>query len=258
LGRNDHLLPLPGQTAPALGLDRQSARACRMADQYSPDAVPPCPPPAPIGSVAGRLPPSQRQAHAVVPDGHHAAVALASRSAPGGQAALHHVRGGLLVQEAGNGYDAVNTWVQSGGVTRLPDELGKLPLLGGRRVQHMLHKLVGSKAHVEAFLLQSAKAMSGFIVEQVTGLVKNAFLLTVNFLVIVIALFFFFKDGKRLFLSVYRGIPLDKAHKDRMFSRLDQTITAVVKGIVITAIVQGVLAGLAYAVLDVPFPAFLT
>ncbi len=164
----------------------------------------------------------------------------------------------LLVQEAGNGYDAVNTWVQSGGVTRLPDELAKLPLLGGRRVQHMIHKLVGSKANVEAFLLQSAKAMSGFIVEQVTGLVKNAFLLAVNFLVIVIALFFFFKDGKRLFLSVYRGIPLDKAHKDRMFARLDQTITAVVKGIVITAIVQGVLAGLAYAVLDVPFPAFLT
>ncbi len=164
----------------------------------------------------------------------------------------------LLVQEAGNGYDAVNTWVQSGGVKRVPDGLAKLPLLGGSRVQHMLHKLVGSKANVEAFLLQSAKAMSGFIVEQLTGLVKNAFLLAVNSLVIVIALFFFFKDGQRLLQSLYRVIPLDEAHKDRMVSRLDQTITAVVKGIVITAIVQGLLAGLAYAVLDVPFPVFLT
>jgi len=163
----------------------------------------------------------------------------------------------LLVQETGNGYDAINTWVQSGGVKRLPDDLAKLPLLGGSRAQHMIHKLVGSKANVEAFLLQSAKAMSGFIIEQLTGLVKNAFLLAVNFLVIVIALFFFFKDGKRLFQGLYRVIPLDKAHKDRMFSRLDQTITAVVKGIVITAIVQGLLAGLAYVVLDVPFPVFL-
>ena len=164
----------------------------------------------------------------------------------------------LLVQEAGNGYDAVNTWVQSGGVTRLPDELAKFPLLGGGRVQHMIHKLVGSKANVEAFLLQSAKAMSGLIVEQLTGLVKNAFLLAVNSLVIVIALFFFFKDGRRLLQNLYRVIPLDEAYKDRMVSRLDQTITAVVKGIVITAIVQGLLAGLAYAVLDVPFPVFLT
>jgi predicted PurR-regulated permease PerM len=163
----------------------------------------------------------------------------------------------MLVQEAGNGYDAVNTWVQSGGVKRLPDELAKLPLLGGSRAQHVIHKLVGSPANIEAFLLQSAKAMSGFIVEQLTGLVKNAFLLAINFLVIVITLFFFFKDGKRLLQSLYRAIPLDKAHKDRMFSRLDQTITAVVKGIVITAIAQGLLAGLAYVVLDVPFPAFL-
>src|SRR5438132_11606883 len=274
-----------------------------MAYQHSPDAVPPRPPPAPVGPVAGRLPPSQGQAHAIVPDGHHAAVALAGRPASGGQAALHHVRGGhlvhqalrmtrqqlfafgffgillvlfdqlvevfspflrpllwavilahvtfplhtrltnllrgrevasaalltvgivalivapvvfftfLLVQEAGNGYDAVNTWVQSGGVTRLPDELAKLPLLGGRRVQHMIHKLVGSKANVEAFLLQSAKAMSGFMVEQLASLVKTAFQLAVNFLVIVIALFFVFKDAKRLFLSVYLGIPLDRGQQ---------------------------------------------
>src|SRR5207249_2675998 len=34
-----------------------------------------------------------------------------------------------LVQEAGNSYDAVNSWIQSGGVKRLPDELAKLPLL---------------------------------------------------------------------------------------------------------------------------------
>ena len=164
----------------------------------------------------------------------------------------------LLVEEAGNGYDAVNTWVQSGGVKRLPEELAKLPLLGGNRVQHVIQKLAVSQANVEAFLLQSTKALSGFIVEQMTGLVKNAFLLGVDFLVIVITLFFFFKDGKRLLQSLYRVIPLDDAHKEKMFVRLDQTITAVVKGIVITAIVQGLLAGLAYAVLGVPFPVFLT
>ncbi len=163
----------------------------------------------------------------------------------------------LLVQEAGNGYDAVNSWIQSGGVKRLSDELAKLPVIGGSRIQRTIVKFIGTKGNVEAFLLQSAKAMSGFIVEQLTGLVKNAFMMAVNFLVIIITLFFFFKDGKRLFQSLYRVIPLDEAHKEKMVLRLDQTLTAVVTGIVITAIVQGLLAGLAYAVLDVPFPAFL-
>src|SRR3989442_13245394 len=92
----------------------------------------------------------------------------------------------LLVQEAGNSYDAVNTWVQSGGVKRLPNELATLPLLGGSRAQHMIVKFIGTKGNFEAFLLQSAKAMSGFIVEQLAGLVTNAVLLGINFLVIVI------------------------------------------------------------------------
>ncbi|NJL16036.1 MAG: AI-2E family transporter [Nitrospira sp.] len=40
--------------------------------------------------------------------------------------------------------------------------------------------------------------------------------------------------------------------------RLDQTIRAVVKGVLVTAIVQGVLAGMAYVALSVPFPMGLT
>ena len=166
--------------------------------------------------------------------------------------------GFLLVQEAGNAYDDVNTWVQTGGVKRLPDTLSKVPLLGSARAQQQIAKLVGTKGNLDAFFLQSAKALSGFIVDQLTGLAKNAFTLAVNSLVIVVTTFFFFKDGKRLVQSLYQITPLEETHKEKIFSRLDQTIKAVVKGIVITAIMQGLLAGLAYTVLDVPFPVFLT
>src|SRR2546428_11968956 len=103
----------------------------------------------------------------------------------------------------------------------------------------MIVKFIGTKGNFEAFLLQSAKAMSGFIVEQLAGLVKNAFLLGVNFLVIVITLFFLFKDGKRLFQTLDWMSPLDATDKKKMVSRLDQTITAVVQGIVITASAAG-------------------
>ncbi|TAL09074.1 MAG: AI-2E family transporter [Nitrospirae bacterium] len=161
----------------------------------------------------------------------------------------------LFIQEAASAYDAVHAWVQSGGVKRLPAQLAHLPL--GGRMQELIGRYVTSSDDLETFLLQSSKALSGFVVEQVTGFAKNVFLLTANFLVMIVTLFFFFKDGKRLLNGLYRIIPLEDAHKEKIFSRLDQTITAVVKGIVITAIVQGLLAGLAYAVLDVPVPVFL-
>jgi predicted PurR-regulated permease PerM len=70
-------------------------------------------------------------------------------------------------------------------------------------------------------------------------------------------LFFFFKDGRHWLASLYALIPLEASHKDKILARLDQTIRAVVKGIVLTAIAQGLLAGAAYAVMGVPFPMVL-
>lgn len=161
----------------------------------------------------------------------------------------------LFIQEAGSAYDAVHAWVQSGGVKRLPALLASLPF--GGRLQEVIARHVTASGDLETFLLQSSKAVSGFVVEQVAGFAKNVFLLGANFLVVIVTLFFFFKDGKRLLAGLYRIIPLEDAHKEKIFSRLDLTITAVVKGMVITAIVQGLLAGLAYAVLNVPVPVFL-
>ncbi len=161
----------------------------------------------------------------------------------------------LLVHEAGAAYDGINAWVQSGGVKRLPEEISKLPF--GRLAQELIGRLVITQGDLETFLLQSAKALSGFGIDQVTSLAKNAFLLVANFLVMILTLFFFFKDGSRLFQGLYRIIPLEETHKQKIFGRLDQTITAVVKGVVITAIVQGLLAGAAYAILGVPLPVFL-
>jgi predicted PurR-regulated permease PerM len=161
----------------------------------------------------------------------------------------------LFIQEAGSAYNAVHAWVQSGGVKRLPAQLSALPF--GGYLQETLGRVIVSPGDIESFLLQSSKAVSGFVVEQAAGFAKNVFLLGANFLVVIVTLFFFFKDGKRLLDGLYRIIPLEDAHKDKIFSRLDLTITAVVKGMVITAIVQGLLAGLAYAVLGVPVPVFL-
>ena len=161
----------------------------------------------------------------------------------------------LFLQEAGNAYDAVRAWVQSGGVKRLPALLASLPF--GGRLQEVIGGYVTSSGDLEAFLLQSSKAVSGFVMEQATGFAKNVFLLGANFLVVIVTLFFFFKDGTRLLGGLYRIIPLEDAHKEKIFSRLDLTITAVVKGMVITAIVQGLLAGIAYAALGVPVPVLL-
>lgn len=161
----------------------------------------------------------------------------------------------VLVREARLAYNVLNTWIESGGLQRLPETLSTLPF--GGQLQEVLGWFVATQGNFEGFLLQSAKTLSGFLINELADLAQNAVLLAADFLVMIMTLFFFFKDGRRMVQGFYNIIPLEDAHKARILTRLDQMIRAVVKGMVVTAIVQGVLSGAAYAFLGVPFPVFL-
>lgn len=161
-----------------------------------------------------------------------------------------------LIEEASIAYVTAKAWIDSGGLKSAPGQLSQWPIIGGY-VQPILGRLVVSQGDLEASLLHNIKALSGFFVEQLTGLATNLFLLIMNFLVMILTLFFFFKDGDRLYRNLYEVVPLDEVHKQKIFTRLDVTLRAVVKGVIITAMVQGLLAGAAYGVLGVPFPVVL-
>lgn len=163
----------------------------------------------------------------------------------------------LLVQEAGSAYAEINAWIQTGGVRRLSEHLSTLPIPGGQ-LQEWLGRIIVSSEDFQNSLLQGSKTLSLFLMGQVTDLARNAFQAIVNFLVMVFTLFFFFKDGYRLYQNLYRVIPLLESHKRKVFARLDRTMTAVVHGMIITALVQGLVAGIAYWFLGVPFPVLLT
>jgi predicted PurR-regulated permease PerM len=163
----------------------------------------------------------------------------------------------LLVQETGTAYDAINAWFQSGGLTRLPESLGKLPIAGGR-LQEWLGRTIVANSDFAGSFFQGTKIVTMFVLGQVTDFAKNAFQFTMAFLVMMFTLFFFYKDGPRLYRGFYKLVPLAESHKAKFFARLDQTTLAVVAGMVITALTQGLLAGLAYWLLGVPFPLVFT
>jgi len=125
----------------------------------------------------------------------------------------------LLVREAGSAHIAITTWIQSGGVERLREEIVKLPF-GSGRVEELLSRVVVEQGNLKHVLLESSKTVSEFLVREVTGLVKNTVLLAADFLVMIFSLFFFFKDGKRLYATLYQLIPLEESHKQRIVSRL--------------------------------------
>lgn len=167
------------------------------------------------------------------------------------------VMGVMLVREAGAAEQAIRTWIATGGLQQLPDQLATIPLIGGW-ARTVVSRINLHTLSMEQSVVAGAKGLSQFLVGRMGDLLKDAFILVTDFFIMLLVLFFLFKDGRQWLAGLYELIPMDESHKHKIVSRVDQTVRAVVKGMLVTAIIQGVLAGPAYLVLGVPFPMVLT
>jgi predicted PurR-regulated permease PerM len=163
----------------------------------------------------------------------------------------------MLVREAVGAELAVRGWIEAGGIQRLPAQLSKVPMIGGA-LENLIGRYLLQPDALEELVRSSAQIVSGFFVDQLSSLLKNTFLLVSTFLIILFTLWFLYKDGRRWLWFLYDLVPLDDAQKQKIVARLDITVRAVVKGVLLTAVVQGLLAGAAYAALGVPFAVVLT
>jgi predicted PurR-regulated permease PerM len=71
---------------------------------------------------------------------------------------------------------------------------------------------------------------------------------------ITIALFFFFRDGEKLRKFAIRWSPLSDSYDEGIITKLDRAITSVVRGTLVTAVAQGLLVGLGFALFGIQNP----
>jgi predicted PurR-regulated permease PerM len=96
-------------------------------------------------------------------------------------------------------------------------------------------------------VLQRAASLSGsFFIGALGSLV--------GFAIMLCLLFFFLRDGDAMVARVRLLIPLDEARKDRLFSRLSDVTRAIVYGTTLTALLQGLLLGIGFAIAGLPSP----
>lgn len=83
---------------------------------------------------------------------------------------------------------------------------------------------------------------------------ENMILIMINFGVMLFALFFLLRDGAVLFKGLYDLLPMPPEQKTRIFRQLQDALHATILGMVATATVQGLLAGLFFWILGISFP----
>ncbi len=75
-----------------------------------------------------------------------------------------------------------------------------------------------------------------------------------SFVVMLSLLFFFLRDGEVMMARGRQLIPLDEERKARLFAQLSGVTRAIVFGTSVTALLQGVLIAIAFAIVGLPTP----
>ncbi len=115
----------------------------------------------------------------------------------------------------------------------------------------------GWEIDVGEIVRRSAERVSNFAVTQMTAVARNIATFILDFTIMVFTLFFFFRDGDRMYRSLRDVIPMDPEHKDAIFYRLYETLSAVMRGMVVTAVFQGIITWIGLVLVSMPFAAFL-
>lgn len=162
---------------------------------------------------------------------------------------------GVLTAQAIDFYQRVQGAVQSGELQNFLASWQDTFL--GRLWKKWGPGLLTSDIDLPALAMQGANTASQFIVNQLTGIAKNIAVFLFDFLIVGFSLFFLFRDGEGLYKTLRDLIPMEPEHKDEVFQRFYETVSAVVQGMLATAAAQGVLAWVGFWALGVPFSFFL-
>lgn len=167
---------------------------------------------------------------------------------------------GVVVRQSAELYPTVRGWV---GAFQSPDgafSAGLLPeFLQGywRRLSEFAGRSsLFAQFDLQEFMLGTINAASAKIANFGAVMARNILLGLVNLLLILVMLFFCFRDGERFLHWLFDTVPMPVAQAQSIALRIYQTVTAVIRGALLTAVIQGLLAMIGYQLAGVPLAAF--
>ena len=110
--------------------------------------------------------------------------------------------------------------------------------------------------NLEDLLRQARASIAGFLAEQAGVLLRNAVVVIVDVIIMLFALFFFFRDGDAIMSRVRRVLPFDASFREGRIRETADLIRASLSSGVVVALVQGAVGGVTFALLGIGAPVF--
>jgi predicted PurR-regulated permease PerM len=128
----------------------------------------------------------------------------------------------------------------------------------GTRLGARLEAVLASRGlrledQIRYFSLQGATAISQFLLKNGGAVAGNVAVFLFHFLVALTTFFYLLRDGEYYYEAIRALTPMHDEDKAAVFETLRSTLSAVMRGLMLTSLLDGFALGLGYLVLGVPY-----
>jgi predicted PurR-regulated permease PerM len=156
----------------------------------------------------------------------------------------------VLATQAGDLYSGLSAFVQSGRLT------GAWEKMNSSFLDKVLLSPVLSGADVKGLAIKGISDLSSGLAAQLGGVLRNSLIFAFDIGIMLIALFFFFRDGETYSQAFIDLLPFTKQQKKEITRKFIDTFSAVINGVFLVALLQGAMTGIGFAVFGVPHAVF--
>jgi len=101
-------------------------------------------------------------------------------------------------------------------------------------------------------ITESAQVVASWLAKQSASILSGFGGLLLSFFILFFAMFYFFKDADAIMKKLMRISPLPLEYEKEIFRKFKEISLATLYGIFLTSIVQGIIAGIGYAIVGIP------
>jgi predicted PurR-regulated permease PerM len=131
--------------------------------------------------------------------------------------------------------------------------IGEYPVIGPV-ITRVIELLDLDGAQVSDWVVGLGQSLLRLAANLGSSLVLNVLSTTLAFMLMLFLLFFMLRDGRAMLQRLMNLMPLDGAHRERLLTLVASTTRAVVYGSGLTALIQGALTGIGFALTGLPSP----
>lgn len=157
----------------------------------------------------------------------------------------------VLAQEVGQVYVYISNLINDGGADKLLQQWGSDPRLAPHLER--IKTLAGrSNLNLTDSVITYSKQVLSQLLLFLTALITNSFAFLLDTCFMLFILFFVYLDGRKALAWLDRVLPIEAVVRNKVSLVIQNVLSGFIFGTLLTSLVQGVLAGAAYLLFNVP------